>query len=165
MLGFAAELYQRGILTKADFGGVELNWGDADAFEQMIDMVAKREGIGNTLAEGCLKAVVTKNNPTHHAEMNLVQLAWRKLPAEVIQGAALFTSTEPCAMCTGAIIWSGIRRVVFSFSALELGKLANDRFCWPCNTLFAKAGQKTEVVGPVLAELGLEVHVGFWKPA
>ena len=56
VLGFAAELYQRGILTKADFGGVELNWGDAEAFEHVIDMVANREGIGNVLAEGCLKA-------------------------------------------------------------------------------------------------------------
>ncbi|MHC4356547.1 MAG: aldehyde ferredoxin oxidoreductase C-terminal domain-containing protein, partial [Planctomycetota bacterium] len=56
VLGFAAELYQRGILTKADFGGVELNWGDAEAFEHVIDMVAKREGIGDVLAEGCLKA-------------------------------------------------------------------------------------------------------------
>ena len=109
--------------------------------------------------------VVTTNNPTHHAELNLVQRAWHKLPAELIQKAALFTSTEPCAMCTGAIIWSGIRRVVFSFPALELGKLANDRFCLPCITLFDKAGQKTEVVGPILAGLGREVHEGCWKPA
>jgi aldehyde:ferredoxin oxidoreductase len=56
VLGFAAELYQRGILTKADLGGVELNWGDAEAFEAVIDMVAKREGIGETLALGCLRA-------------------------------------------------------------------------------------------------------------
>jgi aldehyde:ferredoxin oxidoreductase len=65
VLGWAAELYQRGILTKADFGGVELNWGDAEAFEQVIDMVAKREGIGNTLAEGCLKASKIIGQDTH----------------------------------------------------------------------------------------------------
>ncbi len=109
--------------------------------------------------------VLSKNNPIHHAEMNLVQLAWHKLPAEVIQSAALFSSTEPCPMCTGAIYWSGIRRVVFSFSALEFGKLVNDRFCVPCTTLFDKADKKTEVIGPILAELGREVHEGFWRPA
>ncbi len=54
-LGFAAELYQRGILTKDDIG-FELNWGDADAFTKLAHMTATREGIGNILAEGSYRA-------------------------------------------------------------------------------------------------------------
>jgi len=54
-LGFAAELYQRGILTKDDIG-FELNWGDADAFTKLAHMMATREGIGNILAEGSYRA-------------------------------------------------------------------------------------------------------------
>lgn len=109
--------------------------------------------------------VISQNNPTHHAEMNLVQQAWQALPAEMIHRSTLYTSTEPCPMCIGAIFWSGIRRVVFSFPALELGRLANDRFCGPCKILFDRAGERTEVVGPILPEMGREVHVGFWSPA
>ena len=109
--------------------------------------------------------VVTEKNPTHHAEMNLIQLAWQKLPPEVIKASTLYTSTEPCPMCTGAIFWSGIRRVVFSFPALELGKLANDRFCAPCKALFDRADLETDVIGPILADEGREVHAGFWTPA
>jgi aldehyde:ferredoxin oxidoreductase len=56
VVGWAAELYQRGILTAADLGGVELEWGNADAFDKVIEMVAKREGIGDTLAKGTLAA-------------------------------------------------------------------------------------------------------------
>jgi tRNA(Arg) A34 adenosine deaminase TadA len=109
--------------------------------------------------------VVTENNPTHHAEMNLVQGAWRQLPAELITRSTLYTSTEPCPMCTGAIFWSGIRRVVFSFPALDLGELAHDRFCGPCNVLFDRAEQRTEIIGPILADEGRQVHVGFWTTA
>jgi aldehyde:ferredoxin oxidoreductase len=56
VLGWAAELYQRGILTKADLGGVDLAWGNAEAFEEMMVKVGRREGIGDTLAEGVLAA-------------------------------------------------------------------------------------------------------------
>ncbi|MCJ7506499.1 aldehyde ferredoxin oxidoreductase [Candidatus Bathyarchaeota archaeon] len=54
-MGFAAELYQRGILTKEDIG-FELKWGDADAFTRLAWMIAKREGIGDILAEGSYRA-------------------------------------------------------------------------------------------------------------
>lgn len=56
-MGFAAELYQRGILTKEDIG-FELNWGDADAFTKLAWMMAKREGIGDVLAEGSYRAAL-----------------------------------------------------------------------------------------------------------
>jgi aldehyde:ferredoxin oxidoreductase len=57
VLGFAAELYQRGILLKEDVG-FELNWGDPVAFGKLAEMVAKREGIGDVLAEGTFRAAV-----------------------------------------------------------------------------------------------------------
>ena len=41
VLGFAAELYQRGILTKADLDGIELKWGDAEAFAALAKKVAR----------------------------------------------------------------------------------------------------------------------------
>ena len=106
--------------------------------------------------------VVTQNNPTHHAELNLVQRAWRELPADVIGRSTLYTSTEPCPMCTGAIFWSGIGRLVFSFPARALGEMANDKFCGPCGLLFDLADRKTGIVGPVLVDEGRQVHLRFW---
>jgi len=58
VLGFAAELYQRGILTKKDLGGVELKWGDVQAFAALIKMIAERRGIGDILAEGTHRAAL-----------------------------------------------------------------------------------------------------------
>jgi len=56
-MGFAAELYQRGILTEEDLG-LKLEWGDAEAFTKLAWLIAKREGIGDVLAEGTYRAAL-----------------------------------------------------------------------------------------------------------
>jgi aldehyde:ferredoxin oxidoreductase len=56
VLGLAAELYQRGILSKDDLGGIELEWGNPDAFEALMNLVVRREGIGDVLAQGVYRA-------------------------------------------------------------------------------------------------------------
>jgi len=56
-LAFAAELYQRGIITKDDLG-FELNWGDVKSFEALARMIVRREGIGDVLAEGTYRAAL-----------------------------------------------------------------------------------------------------------
>jgi len=56
LLGFAAELFQRGILAKEDLDGLELKWGDAEAFAALTRKIAFREGIGDLLAEGTYRA-------------------------------------------------------------------------------------------------------------
>lgn len=52
VIAFAIECYEKGILTKADTGGVELKFGDPDVVIQLIHKIARREGIGDLLAEG-----------------------------------------------------------------------------------------------------------------
>jgi aldehyde:ferredoxin oxidoreductase len=51
-IGFAMECYQKGILTKEDTGGLELNFGNADLLIDLVHKIGKREGIGDLLAEG-----------------------------------------------------------------------------------------------------------------
>ncbi len=56
VIAFAMELFQRGILTPEDTGGIELNWGDAQAMEAVIRQIAQREGLGEVLALGVKRA-------------------------------------------------------------------------------------------------------------
>ena len=55
---FAAELYQRGILTKEDLGGIEPVWGDIKAFAKLAWLMVRREKIGDILAEGTYRAAL-----------------------------------------------------------------------------------------------------------
>ncbi len=58
-IAFAMECYEHGILTKADTGGVELVWGNAEAVEQMVHQIGRREGLGRLLGEGVKRAAAT----------------------------------------------------------------------------------------------------------
>jgi len=54
--GWAMELYERGIMTKKDTGGLEFRFGNADAAVALPRLIALREGIGDVLAEGVARA-------------------------------------------------------------------------------------------------------------
>jgi aldehyde:ferredoxin oxidoreductase len=58
VLGFVAELFQRGILSEKDLDGIKPVWGDAEAFAALAKKIAFREGIGNILAEGTYRAAL-----------------------------------------------------------------------------------------------------------
>jgi aldehyde:ferredoxin oxidoreductase len=65
VLGFVAELFQRGILTRKDLDGVEPNWGDAEAFAQLAKKISVREGVGDLLAEGTYRAALRIGKRKH----------------------------------------------------------------------------------------------------
>jgi aldehyde:ferredoxin oxidoreductase len=52
LISWAMELFEKGILTEADTGGLDLRFGNADAVIEMILRIARREGLGDILAEG-----------------------------------------------------------------------------------------------------------------
>ena len=51
-ISLAIDLFEKGILTRADTDGVELRWGDSDLFVDLLHKIAHREGFGDVLAEG-----------------------------------------------------------------------------------------------------------------
>jgi len=56
MIGWAMELYEKGIITDKDTGGLKLEWGSDAAVTELIKQVAFRQGLGDILAEGPLRA-------------------------------------------------------------------------------------------------------------
>jgi len=55
-IAFAMECFERGIITEKDTGGIKLNFGNAEAMLQMVEMIAHRKGFGDILAEGAARA-------------------------------------------------------------------------------------------------------------
>ena len=71
--------------------------------------------------------VITGHDPIGHAETNLVRDAGQRLEMSELAGSTLYTSTEPCAMCSGAIYWAGIPEVVFALSEAALRDLVDEQ--------------------------------------
>lgn len=127
-------------------------------------VIVARDG---SVVEG-LNTVVTGSDPTGHAETNAVRAAGSALTDEQRAGATLFTSTEPCAMCTGAIYWSGIGRIVYALGEDELRDLVHAQegiptLSLPSREVLARGGRVVEVIGPVPLASARAVHEGFWN--
>ena len=56
MIAWAMELYEKGILTNKDTDGLELRFGNDEAVIEMVHRIARRQGLGDILAEGPLRA-------------------------------------------------------------------------------------------------------------
>ena len=121
---------------------------------------------GKVVVEG-QNTVVTGRDCTGHAETNVMRVASERLDPEFLQGCTLYTSTEPCAMCAGAIFWGNVGRVVFALSGEDLRRMAgytppNATLAIPCREIFARGDHTVDVSGPHLEEQARAVHEGFW---
>jgi tRNA(Arg) A34 adenosine deaminase TadA len=126
------------------------------------------DAAGSVLASA-ENTVVTDADATGHAETNLVRIASRTWSPAELATMTLYASTEPCAMCAGALYWSGIGRLVYALGEDELLQMTGDdpensTMSLPCRTVLAAGQRPIEVIGPVPVPSAREVHEGFWRP-
>lgn len=77
-IAFATECFEKGILTRTDTGGLELKFGDADVVIELIHRIARREGVGDLLAEGTKRVASKLDKGTERFAMHVKGL---ELPA------------------------------------------------------------------------------------
>jgi tRNA(Arg) A34 adenosine deaminase TadA len=122
---------------------------------------------GETVVAARNNAVLPNGDPTQHAEMLACGQAARLLTEAELSKCTLYTSTEPCAMCAGAIYWTGIGRVVFALAETGLLRYTgshteNPTLDLPCREVFARGQKPIAVAGPLLEDEAGKVHEGFW---
>jgi len=104
---------------------------------------------------------------TGHAERLLATRASTQYDPRVLAHCTVYTSAEPCAMCAGAIYWTGIGRVVFGLTERRLKEMTsnhpeNPALDLPCRTVFGAGQRAVEVVGPLLEDEAAALHVDVW---
>ena len=97
---------------------------------------------------------ITESDCTGHAETQLMVQASKKHTKDFLKDCTLYTTVEPCAMCSGAIYWGNVGRVVFGLSEKELLKITGDdeqnpTLDLPCREVFKRGQKEIEVIGPV----------------
>ncbi|MCJ7435054.1 MAG: aldehyde ferredoxin oxidoreductase C-terminal domain-containing protein, partial [Anaerolineales bacterium] len=73
-IGLACELFERGLLTAADTGGLEIRYGDAGMVFRLIELTARREGFGAVLAEGNAALAERAGVPELSATVNRLEV-------------------------------------------------------------------------------------------
>ena len=122
---------------------------------------------GNVLLEAENGYMPLHDGPAH-AERLLATQACTSLDADTLRGATIYSSAEPCAMCSGAIYWAGIGRLVYGLSEHRLRAFTgnhpeNPTLKLPCRDVFAGGQRPTEVVGPLLEDEAAALHEGVWQ--
>jgi tRNA(Arg) A34 adenosine deaminase TadA len=125
------------------------------------------DGSQNVLLEA-ENGYMPSRDGTAHAERLLATQACTTLSPEVLKGATLYSSAEPCAMCAGAIYWAGIGRLVYGLSEHRLRAVTgnhpeNPTLDLRCREVFESGQRPTEVLGPLLEDEAEALHEGVWN--
>jgi len=94
-IAWAMECFEKGILTAKDTGGIDLHFGNAEAMVTLIEMIGRREGFGDALAEGSARAAQAIGRGS---EDFLVTVKFQEAPAhmpQVKRSLALIYAVNP----------------------------------------------------------------------
>lgn len=107
---------------------------------------------------------LTDKDITGHAELNLVRQA-SKLDGNDLSRAVFYTSTEPCVMCSAAIVKLKINKLVYGCSTERMSENAGGgSFSVPCRTIFNYyKGKIPKIIGPELTKESEEIHSNYWN--
>lgn len=111
---------------------------------------------GKVLETGANTVITSKDNIAH-CEINLVHQLAGKYETAFLNKCTLYAGTEPCPMCTAAVYWSGIGRIVYALSKQgyhEVVVTTNPDwvFHMPVKDLLLHGGRTIAVEGPLLEE-------------
>jgi tRNA(Arg) A34 adenosine deaminase TadA len=137
--------------------------------DRPFSAVIRAEG-GEVLAEGLSTQGSGGGGTLAHSEMNACQAVIAAgIPRETLRRATIYSSGEPCAMCSAAIFYTGIGRVVYGLSAAAILHLRNAQphtagLSLSCRQVLGSAAVPVEVVGPCLEAEAAAPHQGYWVP-
>ena len=104
LCAFVIEMFERGLLTLEDTDGLELRWGNVEAVRLLINKVANREGIGNILAEGVMRAarhfggealnIAVYQNKGHAPRGHDHRSRWTEMLDTAVSGCGTIESTH-----------------------------------------------------------------------
>ena len=101
--------------------------------------------------------IYTRHDPTFHAEAGLLREFCRETGITDLRAYTLYSSCEPCFMCSGAMVWVKLGRLVYGASNRDLEKILGQEGCDCSSMVFAPSGHCPAVTSGVLREECLQV--------
>lgn len=106
---------------------------------------------GRIVAEGTT-TILRDQDPTAHAEMNTIRSAARALGNRFLEGCTLYTTYEPCPMCTAAAIWAKIETIVYGAGGTDATESHPWRVQIPAAEVIARGTPQPALVPSCLRE-------------
>jgi aldehyde:ferredoxin oxidoreductase len=123
-LALACELFERGLLTTMDTGGIEIRYGDSQGFMQLLEVMAQRKGFGDALAEGSAALAERFGAPELAVTVNKLEVPMHDPRA--FSGMAVTYALSPRGACHMEGDMYGVD--TGQGAPVELGVVPGDRF-------------------------------------
>lgn len=108
--------------------------------------------------------IFSASDPTYHAEHGLIRNFCHQMGLMDLSDYTLYTSCEPCFMCSGAMVWSKLGRLVFSAYAKDLDEMLGEKGEEPSHTVFTHSCRSPAVTGGILREEGVRLLAAYFAP-
>lgn len=99
----------------------------------------------------------TQFDPTHHAELGLIRIFCHENQIMDLSEYTLYTSCEPCFMCSGSMVWSNLGRLVYSAGSRDLNEMLHEPLVNSSETVFSHSHYQPKVTGNVLHKEGINL--------
>jgi len=142
---------------------------DHDFMQRAIDLARQGDGApigcvivlnGEIIGEG-QNSVEALHDPTAHAEVTAMRNAGKQLKCSRFEGATLYSTLQPCGMCSMASIWAGISRIVYGAERDQVHKMYfEDRHLSTMDYINDAFKDDLSVTGGVLAEACAGLYYG-----
>ncbi len=103
------------------------------------------------------------NDPTAHAEILAITAACNKMGAKYLPSATLYVTIEPCLMCSGAIFWGQLQRIVYGAKDVKNGFRKYVHGALAEGVGIAPFHIKSELIGGVLENDCAQLIKAFFK--
>lgn len=115
--------------------------------------------LGDEIVARAHNTPIAANDPTAHAEINLLRSAAATLGNYRLDDATLYVTLEPCVMCAGALVHSRVKRLVFSARDLRFGGVRS-KFAVADSDLL---NHRIDIVEGVLAAEATQLLQAFFR--
>jgi len=114
--------------------------------------------LGDQILAQAHDTAFVEKDPSLHAEVNAIRQAAQHLGDANLCGVVLFSTCEPCPMCSSLAAWANITTLVYGASIAETAALGKARILLSAREVFDRSPGKIEVIGGVLNEECLELY-------
>ena len=107
--------------------------------------------------------IYTRHDPTFHGETGLIREFCAQTGITNLQEYTMYSSCEPCFMCSGAMVWVKLGRLVYAASNMELEKILGNEGCNCSKMVFDNSFWQPQVTAGVLREESLVILNAYFE--
>jgi len=147
-------------IERVDFAGMM----ELAVQEAIASRLEGNKGYGAVVALGrkvvgkAHDTAATEKDPSLHAEVNAIRQAVHRLGEANLSGAVLFSTCEPCPMCSSLAVWANVTGIVYGASIEETARLGKARIQVSAREIVRRSPVMVEVTGGVLHDRCLALY-------